>query len=89
MAINSTETAMWLAGMIANDTGDPGSVPEDTWAKYWNGSSWSTFDATTIPDGTNFRLARSSGWDRGLVFLQSRFDYDSWRPALGTLRTLP
>jgi hypothetical protein len=89
MAVNSTETAMWLAGMIAYETGDPGSVPEDTWAKYWNGSSWTTFDATTIPDGTNFRLSRSSGWDRGLVFLQSRFDYESWRPALGTLRTLP
>lgn len=86
MSINQAETEVWLAGQPGWDTNDPNA--KKTWAKYWNGSSWSTFDVRVTNDEL-FRMARSAGWDNGLAFVQSRLDYESWRPAIGALRTIP
>jgi hypothetical protein len=84
MSINSAENQVWLAGQPGLDTNDPNATK--TWAKYWNGSTWSTFDVI-LTDDRLFRMARSAGWDSGLVFIQSRLDYSTWRPAIGTLHT--
>jgi hypothetical protein len=84
MSINSTETEIWLAGQAGLDTNDPNRMK--TWAKYWNGSAWTTYSTIVITDNL-FRMGRSVGWEHGLAFVQSHFDYDTWRPTIGALRT--
>jgi hypothetical protein len=84
MSISPAENEIWLAGQAGLDTNDPSRMK--TWSRYWNGATWVAHDTVIISD-TLFRIGRSAGWDRGLAFVQSHLDYDSWRPAIGVLRT--
>ncbi len=84
LGVNAAETKLWVAGQVAEDGEDP--RPMSRWAKHWDGSKWSTYSAAGVRDEL-FRICRSSGWGEGLAFVQSRFDYSSWRPALGVIRT--
>ena len=83
-SFNSTETQIWLAGQAGLDTNDPNRMK--TWAKYWNGSTWTSYNTVIVTDNL-FRMGRSSGWGNGLAFFQSHFDYTTWKPVMGSLST--
>lgn len=88
MAVNNTETDIWFAGQIAEDALSPSFSPWVTLVKHWNGTAWTTLNDKEV-QYDRFRICRSSGWNNGLVFLQSHFDYETYRPIIGTIRTIP
>lgn len=79
--VSNDETKAWFAGRVGYDV----DVSEPRIVKYWNGSVWTSFSDNSPGDG--FRAGRSSGWNSGLVWMQSQFDYSTHRPLLGTIRT--
>jgi hypothetical protein len=86
LGVSAAEKDIWVAGQVAEDGEDP--HPMSRWAKHWDGAAWTSYTTDGVRDEL-FRVCRSSGWNEGLVFVQSRFDYSSWRPAIGVIRTAP
>ncbi len=76
----TTESRAYAGGWISSDS----AGGADFWAKYWNGSSWQTFEQPNPPGDVN-GIGHSVGWNGGLALVQ--LDANTSGASMATLRT--
>ncbi len=75
----TTESRAFAGGWISSDS----AGGADFWAKYWNGSTWQTFEQPNPPGDVN-GIGQSVGWNGGLALVQ--LDPNTSAASMATIR---